>query len=285
MSLSPRITTLFGLFLWPQLATAQYPGMGSASWVSEQHDQSCAISQNLPGNKGLVKFQRLAGKRLELTVSEHTLVSADSETGIYAAPPLWRHDQGMIHLGNTQRIRGNQPFQVSADIAEQMLTHLAQGNATIFSYSGQDSTADAGILTLSPTFFAPALADFQNCIKKLRPFDPKKLDLVEVNFDYGGATLDQRAKNRLDGLVKRLSHQGAIKALKITGFTDSGGHAYQNMEMARMRALSVENHLIAAGIDPEKLQFGYLGQSSPRYSNQTPAGRAANRRVEIQILR
>ena len=280
-----RITTCIVLLLTPVFGAAQYPGLAGARWISEAKSQACALSQRLPASGGLVKFQQVAGKRLQFTVTQHPLVTIESESRIYSAPPLWRHNQRLIHLGTTQRKRGNRPFHVSADIAEKMLNGLSQGQATLFSHLEPALTNEQQILTLAPTFLYPALNDFQTCIQNLTPFNPKHLDLFEVRFGYGQGDLGRQAQLRLAQLVDRLTKETDVTELKITGFTDSGGRPFENLEMARMRALSVENYLLAAGISADRLNRSYLGQAQPRYSNHSAAGRAGNRRVEISIIR
>lgn len=267
------------------LAVAQYPGLTGTSWVNDSEPQLCTISQQLDHSAGLAKFQQRAGQRLQFFIENHPLVTIDGEAKIYSAPALWRHDQPLSPLGTTPRRRGNRPFHIAPDTAEKMLHGLSQGEAAVLSYIDAGLSNEEQILTLAPAFLYPALKNFRSCVRNLTAFDPGKLDLVEIRFGYGQAKLGRQAQLRLSGLVDRIVKEPDVTRLKITGFTDSSGHAHQNLEMARMRALSVENYLLTAGISPDLLKRDQLGPAKPRYSNQTAAGRAGNRRVEIAILR
>ncbi|MBL4621887.1 MAG: OmpA family protein [Immundisolibacteraceae bacterium] len=250
--------------------------------------EECSMSRQLNQGKAIASFNHETGKRLSFTIQHHPFISVASAVKVYASPTLWRHDQPLVQLGESQRKRGNQPFKISADVAEKMLHYLSQGQGTLFSY--QDPSLSAGankhpLLTLSPAFLQPGLAEFQACVQALKPFDPKLLDRIEIRFNYGSAELSPQALLTLTGLMTRLNMEYNLSRLKISGYTDAGGHQHQNSEMARMRVLSVENHLIAAGIPVDLLSSQYLGNGKPRYNNNTAAGRAGNRRVDIQIIR
>ncbi|WP_439272238.1 OmpA family protein [Pseudochrobactrum sp. HB0163] len=69
----------------------------------------------------------------------------------------------------------------------------------------------------------------------------------------------------------------------IKGHTDSTGSASYNQQLSQRRALSVGNYLSGQGIDGRRFAIMGFGSSQPVASNATPAGRAQNRRVEIEI--
>jgi len=68
----------------------------------------------------------------------------------------------------------------------------------------------------------------------------------------------------------------------IEGHTDSTGEAENNLELSKKRAQSVKDYLLSNySIDPGKLEIIGYGQEKPVASNETPQGRALNRRVEF----
>jgi outer membrane protein OmpA-like peptidoglycan-associated protein len=69
----------------------------------------------------------------------------------------------------------------------------------------------------------------------------------------------------------------------VYGHTDSTGSESHNMALSQRRAISVANYLNAQGVDARRFAVTGFGASRPIASNATPEGRAANRRVEIQI--
>lgn len=69
----------------------------------------------------------------------------------------------------------------------------------------------------------------------------------------------------------------------VDGHTDSSGSDSYNQGLSERRALAVANVMHAQGIDGRRFAIRGHGESEPVASNATEAGRAANRRVEIQV--
>jgi outer membrane protein OmpA-like peptidoglycan-associated protein len=71
--------------------------------------------------------------------------------------------------------------------------------------------------------------------------------------------------------------------LTIVGHTDASGDDVYNLELSLRRAASVRDLLVAAGVDESVVGIEGAGQTRPRVSNDTPEGRAENRRIEFEI--
>jgi outer membrane protein OmpA-like peptidoglycan-associated protein len=72
--------------------------------------------------------------------------------------------------------------------------------------------------------------------------------------------------------------------LDVTGHTDSTGSDAYNLDLSNRRALAVANYLAQVGqIDGRRFAVAGFGEQQPIASNASEQGRAANRRVEIQI--
>ena len=69
----------------------------------------------------------------------------------------------------------------------------------------------------------------------------------------------------------------------VYGHTDSTGNDEHNFDLSQRRALSVANYLSAQGVDSRRFAVTGFGETKPIASNATAQGRAANRRVEIQL--
>ncbi|GGA40825.1 OmpA family protein [Pelagibacterium lentulum] len=72
--------------------------------------------------------------------------------------------------------------------------------------------------------------------------------------------------------------------LDIIGYTDSTGSDSYNLTLSQQRAASVARVLSQFGVDSRRFYVEGRGRSNPIASNDTEAGRAQNRRVEISIL-
>jgi outer membrane protein OmpA-like peptidoglycan-associated protein len=105
----------------------------------------------------------------------------------------------------------------------------------------------------------------------------------QVLFVTGKAELLPIAKDRLNQVAKSLKELDDDKLVSVEGFTDSRGADDMNMKLSTDRANAVKDYLVSQGVKPEKLRSIGRGESNPIASNETPEGRANNRRVEIII--
>ncbi len=106
--------------------------------------------------------------------------------------------------------------------------------------------------------------------------------LGSVLFATGKADLMPGAMdsiNRLAIYLQANPNAGVV----IEGHTDSTGSDATNLRLSQERADAVRTALLAKGIAPERVVATGLGSSKPVASNDTAAGRQANRRVEVII--
>ena len=73
--------------------------------------------------------------------------------------------------------------------------------------------------------------------------------------------------------------------LEISGHTDKSGNEQKNIQLSKQRAHFVYDFLIKSGITSDQLSYVGLGSLFPAYSNSTKQGRAANRRIEIKLIK
>jgi outer membrane protein OmpA-like peptidoglycan-associated protein len=74
-----------------------------------------------------------------------------------------------------------------------------------------------------------------------------------------------------------------VATVRIIGHTDSVGSDAFNQKLSEQRAASVVSFLLSQGVAADKLSSEGRGESEPVDSNDTDAGRAKNRRVEIHL--
>ncbi len=102
-----------------------------------------------------------------------------------------------------------------------------------------------------------------------------------VNFLSGSDTLTEVARTALDDVVGTLEAFPDVQ-LSVEAHTDSQGVEEENLELSRLRALSVVRYLISQGIDINRLRARAYGESRPIADNSTRDGRQLNRRVEFR---
>ncbi len=103
-----------------------------------------------------------------------------------------------------------------------------------------------------------------------------------VLFASNQSTLLPEAQKRLDQVADALRTQ-ENKRFIVEGHTDSRGADGRNKELSFRRATAVADYLVSRGLDPEAVQARGVGEERPIADNNSPEGRANNRRVEIVI--
>lgn len=120
-------------------------------------------------------------------------------------------------------------------------------------------------------------------IEKPAPVSEKVNFAGDALFDSGKSDLKPAGKAKLDELTSKLKNM-KVEAIVATGHTDSAGSATLNQHLSVKRAEAVKTYLISKGVDASRIHTGGKGATQPVASNKTAAGRAQNRRVEIEIL-
>jgi outer membrane protein OmpA-like peptidoglycan-associated protein len=103
-----------------------------------------------------------------------------------------------------------------------------------------------------------------------------------VTFDTSSYTIKPSFAPVLDQLAQTLQQNPEVVA-SVVGHTDSTGSQQYNQTLSVNRAQSVTGYLAQRGIAPQRLSATGMGPNQPIADNNTEAGRAANRRVEIYL--
>lgn len=106
------------------------------------------------------------------------------------------------------------------------------------------------------------------------------LILQGVTFMFDSSSLTRAAQDTLTRVARDLVANPTVN-IEVIGHTDWIGSNEYNMRLSRARAESVKNFLIARGVAAERIATAWFGEERPIATNETDAGRAQNRRVEI----
>ncbi|NOG32058.1 OmpA family protein [Halomonas sp. TBZ9] len=109
---------------------------------------------------------------------------------------------------------------------------------------------------------------------------PDALVLEGVNFEFDSARLTTDAQQILRVVAERLVNNPNVR-VSIEGHTDSRGSADYNKRLSQSRAESVAAYLNQLGVSADRMMATGYGEERPVASNDTAAGRAENRRVEL----
>jgi outer membrane protein OmpA-like peptidoglycan-associated protein len=100
----------------------------------------------------------------------------------------------------------------------------------------------------------------------------------------GTAELTEKAAATLQTTAGLLKKHASGQHFEVAGYTDSMGSPKRNQQISEQRAKTVRNFLIKQGIAADLLVSKGYGQENPIADNETPEGRAMNRRVELHQL-
>jgi outer membrane protein OmpA-like peptidoglycan-associated protein len=108
--------------------------------------------------------------------------------------------------------------------------------------------------------------------------------LDAVTFETGSATLTAASNQQLDDLAAVLK-TFPTATVSVNGYTDNTGDAAANTTLSTQRAEAVKSALVSKGIATERVAAAGYGPDKPIASNDTEAGKAKNRRVEIVVTK
>jgi OOP family OmpA-OmpF porin len=106
----------------------------------------------------------------------------------------------------------------------------------------------------------------------------------KIAFEPGSATIDASGGPIMDDIAEILKQCGEIR-MEIGGHTDSQGREVMNQQLSQERAYAVLDELRKRRVLTSGITAVGYGEDKPIASNDTEAGREANRRIEFKLIR
>ncbi|MBS1598940.1 MAG: OmpA family protein [Bacteroidetes bacterium] len=113
-----------------------------------------------------------------------------------------------------------------------------------------------------------------------KKFTDAKIITHGINFDIDKATIRPESMGTLNMIVQILKDNPDVK-FEIDGHTDNSGTASHNLTLSQQRSDAVKLQLLNMGVDAARLSSKGFGDTKPIADNNTPEGKANNRRVEF----
>jgi OOP family OmpA-OmpF porin len=115
------------------------------------------------------------------------------------------------------------------------------------------------------------------------PISEKVTFAADTTFDFDKAVLKPDGKAKLDDLASKLQGMN-LEVIIAVGHTDSVGNDAYNQRLSVRRAEAVKAYLVSKGIEANRVYTEGKGEKQPVADNKSAAGRAQNRRVEVEVV-
>lgn len=144
----------------------------------------------------------------------------------------------------------------------------------------EDADADTSIVPNEQVAepIAPASIDWQ-AVKDQINDNPPTLQFEPYKIE---STLSHDGANAFEEIIGYLDNN-PDGILLVTGHTDISGPRSLNMKLSKGRAEFLEGLMVQHGVDSDKISTTFKGPDDPVADNNSPEGRAINRRADVII--
>ncbi|MFO8155108.1 MAG: OmpA family protein [Pseudomonadota bacterium] len=284
--------TALVLMLLPAAALAD----GSWSYSHSPHDDArwhvggdrleCRMSQTVPGF-GRAVFRAGAGDHYSLEFrAQRDRASRPFSVRLTAEPPSWRADNTRpVARKRVQPQREQTVIAFEGQPALRTLYEMERGmNPTLTFLDWVDGSEQINV-SLSARSAGEAIDDFQACMASLHPDSFDDVATMRVAFGPMDHLLDDEGRDRLDRMLAYAEIDPTVQFAILAGHTDDQGPVELNEELAQMRVDAVRSHLVEGGFPEDRIVELAWGSERPAADNDSPEGRAENRRVEVELRR
>ncbi len=224
-----------------------------------------------------------------IAYDDHTLYFSTDGRGGFGGYDIFvarRLDDTWLHWSEPRNL--GEPINTPSFDA--YFTLGAKGDTGYFSSSHESSSKGFGKSDiwklcvkpeLRPGFYLPK-GDFFDPKITAKDIDGSVFRLDGVFFDVGHSTPTAQSKEALKKMAEVMKRIPTIR-LEVQGHTDADGDPDRNMMLSQQRAEAVCHILMEQGISPDRLTAKGYGATRPIAPNDTPAGKALNRRVMIEV--
>lgn len=268
----------------PLDAEVYMAGVHESAWQFSGSSALCELRHEIP-QFGHARFHRLAGGQLGFEINSYQPVPERVEAVLREASPEWEHApadplEQMVTVDS-----GRKPITLDRRPAGWLLSSLAKGQIGSFDLLDWNDSRKQMRIRLSPVNFQRPYREFKQCLAQLSGKGFESIRQTTVHFPLDVHSLDQTAQERLQGLADYIQADSSITAVQIAGHADDQGERPYNLRLSARRAKSVRDGLIALGVKSTHLRSRHYGESRPKVRGRTETARAANRRVEIELVR
>jgi len=280
-----RVIVLLSLWSFSSSATVYSSFLENGSWTSNASVFECRLTHTVP-SYGNAVFHTRAGETSEFYLEGDTGRLKEGKATLLARSPIWAEVRRQVEIGQIPMVREKRAVQLPSATTERMLSELYSGQELVIAYDPWYGSEDPLQLAITTVGFRAAYDSYLTCLAGLLPVNFDQIRRTSIYYASGQVEELQLAERRkLDNIVAYVKADPSVREFFIDGHTDSVGTREVNLAVAQKRAEQVTNYLIKKGVPKEAITSRWHGERYPIASNETPAGRAKNRRVTIRLER
>jgi OOP family OmpA-OmpF porin len=135
------------------------------------------------------------------------------------------------------------------------------------------------------TWYKRMMSDYQNGFYAPDVRDMERINFVfqPIYFDHDKAEIKSEYQDFLRKMVRVVKSHSDLR-IKVTGHTDAVGSDLYNIDLSERRAKAITDFFIQCGLDEDRIEIDFKGESNPIDTNTTPEGKQKNRRVDFSFI-
>lgn len=267
-------------FSAPQVSFAS--PMGDEKWSMSGNPIRCGLSLTIP-NYGVGYFEQYATQSPHFILRKWEQVQRSIPAQVVASSPVWKPEGRTIFVSRTFIKPGEYGIFLTREPTLKLLTYLSQGFQANFAYHSEEGFNVS--VALSPIRFQKVYSKYQRCLGSLLPFNYDQVKESVFHFGIDSNELTDADKKQLRRIAQYAAADIQIEVIKVSGYADESGRKGYNNAVSQYRAEAVRNYLLKLGVPKKKLSVTWFGAKKPVARNDTDDGRAANRRVVVDLVK
>ncbi len=258
-------------------------GVG-ATWTLSTTSGNCVLEQGV-GGYGEARFLGIRGQPLRFEVLGHRDLFAPGPVDVLRVAPPWHADFPSTDVITQLAHSSGGAIGATDPVATRILMNLYEGFDTHLARSGWYAPDTAVAVEISSVNFRPLYEHFIDCFRGPSAGSWAEMERTRVSYDRGITGLDADAEAILKNVAAYVLADSQVTRVFVDGHTDASGTQRKNQSLSKRRAESVAAFLRSKGVRKELLIVRYHGGSYPVANNDSPAGRARNRRTTVRLAR
>ena len=283
LRLVKRLSVLMAVLIANSTNALEYGStIENTEWKLSGSIFECRFEQVLP-EYGNGVFYHEAGEDIVFQLETRKNLMKVGKAGVSITPAPWHPSKKSENLGFTDLVDDHPNIELDPERSNQFFHALLEGKQPVITRRTYYDNSKFIKIHLSAIHFKDFYRKYLKCVDQLLPMNFSQVARNKIYFGGGKEGLSPEDEELLDRIIFYMNSDPRVFALYIDGHSDNRGRRYDNRQLSKRRAESVERYFIKKGINPEMLTLRFHGQRYPIASNNKASGRAKNRRVTVRL--